>query len=377
MKQIRKKSLALAVAVIILVSTLICPISASDTQEEGPKTLLALGDSLTTGYGLDNYVPGGDPYLCNSYINTVAKAMGLEGGKTYINRAVNGDQTTNLASLLPRIEDEVKAADMIVISIGGNDFLGLLPEIASHISGQEIKNLEEVADVLLNISAEECEALANDSWFLMKIAITLTKLNKNLDTITSFIKEKAPDARVIFLLQFNPLKNVPGLSAFGDFAQPFLDNLNAAVQKASTAHGFETINVPSVIDCDAAGLTNILEYDIHPNEKGHLEMAKLLAAHLGISLDLPSETETPAVTEPVTEPAEETTEAPAVTTEAPEETTAIPEVTTEAGTETDAPGDVTDAPQTEATKGCSASAVGASLLLATVCAAFVLTKKRA
>ena len=379
MKRMLKKTSALVVAAILLVSTLICPISAVDGQNDAPETLLALGDSLTTGYGLDNYVPGENPYLCNSYINTVAKALGLEGGSTYINRAVNGDQTADLLNLLPRIEDEVKAADMIVISIGGNDLLGLLPEIASHISGRDVSRLEDVADVLLNISAEEREALATDSWFLMKIAITMTKLNNNLDMITSFIQEKAPDARVIFLLQFNPLKNVPGLSDFGEFAQPFLDSLNTAVTRASSAHGFETVNIPSVINCDAAGLTNILQYDIHPNEKGHLEMAKLLAGYLGVSLDLSHETESPAVTEPATEPTEESTEvpteAPAVTTEAPEETTHMPETTTYADTEATPTSAATEAPDTQTVSGCSGSAA-ASLLLITACAAFVLAKKR-
>ena len=386
MKTLRN-ALVLGLSLLLLTVMTVCPIHAgsarsSDAAEPAfPKTLLALGDSLTTGYGLDNYVPGGDPYRCASYINTVAEAMGLVAGETYVNRAVNGDTTGDLASLLPRIEEEVKAAEMIVISIGGNDFLDLLPEIASHLVGEDVTRLEDVADALLNVSEEAIAELAGSSWFLTKIAVTLTKLNNNLSTITSYLNNTAPHARVIFLQQFNPLVKVPGLSDFGDFAQPFLDNLNTALKKACATYGYETVDIPSVINCDAAGLTNILEYDIHPNAKGHLEMAKLLASYLEVDLKLPEETGD----------AEETTAAE------PEETVAISEETTGFAPETAAPSvetmdsgsaadtslnetglssEGTDTSAPSSGSSCTASAAGAALLLTSVCAAYVLRKKR-
>ncbi len=384
MKKTLRHALVLGLSLLLLISAVVCPINvgASDAAEPAfPKTLLALGDSLTTGYGLDNYVPGGDPYRCASYINTVAEAMGLVAGETYVNRAVNGDTTGALASLLPSIEEEVKAAEMIVISIGGNDFLGLLPEIASHLLGEDVSELEDVADALMNVSDEAIEKLASGSWFLTKIAVTLTKLNSNLSTITSYLKNTAPDARVIFLLQFNPLVNVPGLSEFGSFAQPFLDNLNTALKKACATYGYETVDIPAVINCDAAGLTNILEYDIHPNAKGHLEMAKQLAAYLGVDLKLPEET-TDAPEETL-EP-KETTAIPEETTDVPEETAAIPEETTGDGGDThtppphtNLPSEITDTSASSERNGCTASAAGAALLLTSVCAAYVLSKKRA
>ena len=83
MKTAIQKSLLLTMAVVLLLSVLLCSVSAAQIEETKPQILLALGDSLTTGYGLDNYTPGGNPYLRNSYINQIAKAMGLEGGQTY------------------------------------------------------------------------------------------------------------------------------------------------------------------------------------------------------------------------------------------------------------------------------------------------------
>ncbi|MBR2621138.1 MAG: hypothetical protein IKC97_02065 [Clostridia bacterium] len=129
-----KKCLASALVMLVCITLCIPSVFASEQQDASPKTLLALGDSLTTGYGLDNYVPGQSPYLCNSYVNIIAQALGLEGGSTYINRAVNGDRSADLARLIPSLEAEVGSSDLIIITIGGNDLLSIVPAIASQIA---------------------------------------------------------------------------------------------------------------------------------------------------------------------------------------------------------------------------------------------------
>ena len=58
MKHFIKKILLLILASSLMASVVLCPISAAEADEEKPKTLLALGDSLTTGYGLENYQYG-------------------------------------------------------------------------------------------------------------------------------------------------------------------------------------------------------------------------------------------------------------------------------------------------------------------------------
>lgn len=368
MKPTIKKSMILAVTLAttlaLLVSAAICPIAAAESEQASPKTLLALGDSLTTGYGLENYVYDGDPYLCNSYINRVAAAMGLKGGDTYVNRAVNGDTSGNLVGRLPGMENDVKKAEMIVITIGGNDVLSLLPRIMNMIVDKEITNYEEAAELLESVDPEVYVDLIADPEFQGMIVGAIVKLNANLKTISDFIKEKAPDARVIFLKQYNPLY-APGFSDFAVVAQKCLDLVNDAIEKNGQTYGFDVVDVPSVINEGSAELTNILQYDIHPNEQGHLEIAKLLASHLGLSLD-PAETaeettEAPTETEEPTEAPTETAEPPA-TTEQPEETTRVPD-----GTETSAPA---------VPSGCQASVWGASALLTAVSAAFVLKKNR-
>ena len=368
-------------AATLLLSSLICSVAAVQAEETKPQTLLALGDSLTTGYGLDNYVPGGNPYLCNSYINQIAQAMGLECGQTYINRAVNGDRSADLAKLLPSLENEVKSADMIIITIGGNDLLSMLPAIASQIAGTTVTDSAHAIQIITGATPDTYVALAGKPEFQALTSTLITNFESNLKTIAGFIQEKAPNARVIFLKQFNPLKNIPGFTAAGDFAGTLLASINSTLETTCLAYGYEVIDVPSVIDENAINLTNILGLDIHPNDQGHTEMAKLLTKHLGLSLGLPGENqetqaleETTVLSEETTVSSEETTLAPEVTAEF---TTSPPETSAQEPSETIGASDsyeVTE-PVTPA-KGCSAAAGCAAILLTSICATYVVKKRK-
>lgn len=394
MKNKIKKCFVMVLTVLILTAACITSVSASETEDDQPETLLALGDSLTTGYGLDHYVPGGDPYRCNSYINTIANALGLEGGRSYINRAVNGDRSADLAKLLPSLENEVKSAELIIITIGGNDLLSTVPAIASKISGKNINDFAGAIGVFATTPPETYATLAADPTFQTQMAGIFASLATNLQTISDFLKENAPDARIVFLQQYNPLANVPGFAAFGEFAGGLLDSINSAVEKNCLAYGFDVVDVPSVINSNAVGLTNILQYDIHPNEQGHAEIAKLLADHLGISLDASGDSQDTQVPEATTEPSGETTPPSEEVTTSPEEPVSeeitAPEesVPTTPGTETspaDTAGEHSQAPVTipesESTSdtvsqnGCASSVGGLSLLLATLTVAFAVKKK--
>ena len=361
MKIIIRKVVLFTALLAILTSTVLCPVSAAGASM--PKSMLALGDSLTTGYALPDYVDENDPYACKSYANLIAAAMGLEGGSTYINRAVNGDTSSNLASRLPAMKNDVQKAELIVISIGGNDMDRLIPLILYKVTGKQITEYSQMAQALQGVAPEAYASLENDAEVQGAIADAVAKLKDNLKTVSDMIKENAPDARVIFLQQYNPL-HVQGFSDFAAFSQKSLDAANAAVAENAQNYGFEVLDVPSIINSRAAELTNIQKFDIHPNEQGHLEIAKLLAAHLGISLD-PSEN----TTAETTAAPEETTAQPAVTTDAPE---------TQAPTETDAVTEpATSQPSApEQNGGCQSAVLGASLLSLLLCAAFVLKKSK-
>ena len=119
MKKITARFVSFAVALMILVS-LALPAFASPGN---PEFMLAIGDSITTGFGLEGYDEL-DPYTCNSYTNLIANALSLNGKDTYINKAVNGATSADVLAYLPDIANYLGYADLIVVTVGGNDLQG-------------------------------------------------------------------------------------------------------------------------------------------------------------------------------------------------------------------------------------------------------------
>lgn len=338
------------VSVVAILATLVLPAVATPGN---PEFMLAIGDSITTGFGLEGYDET-DPYTCNSYTNLIANALSLNGKDTYINKAVNGATSADVLAYLPDIANYLGYADLIIVTVGGNDLLQSISIVASAIAGKTVTGLSVSIDVLAAATPDKFAALANNTSYQKKIGAVLEKYEKNISDMAKIIKDNAPDAHIMFLKQYNPMKNVLGFGDFGNYADTLIASVNASMEKVCAANGFDIVDVPSVIDVNAAGLTNMLNYDIHPNASGHVEIAKLVASHLGISLD-PSEN----TAEPETEP--ETTK---------EETTIVVELTRPAAPETE--------PETEAqleAPGCFSSISSAAIVIAAACACFVLKRK--
>ena len=346
-----KKTVSKIISVIAVLSMLMS-LAVTAQAATKPELMLALGDSITTGYGLENYFEGDDAYECDSYITLVANAMGLVPKESYLNKAVNGATSADLLALLPDLTKQLGYSDLIVVTIGGNDLLGAIPLVASAISGKNITSLGSAIDALTAATPADFAALSNNANFQRQMGSVLTKFANNLAGIAEIIKKDAPNARVIFLKQYNPMKNVIGFGDFGNFADTLIAQINASIDQVCAASGFEVLDAPSVIDINAVGLTNMLNYDIHPNAAGHVELAKLLASYLGISLDSSENTFEEATTEaPETEP----------------ETEPVTEPTTEVvPTET--------APVVEK-KGCASAVSSAAIIIALCGVCFVFKKK--
>ena len=207
-----KRIITLIMALTVMASM---AVTAAEASPGNPEFMLALGDSITTGYGLDGY-DDLNPYDCASYTNTVAEALGLEAKNSYVNKAVNGATSADLLKLLPDVENYLGYADLIVVTIGGNDLLGAVPIVATAIAGKSITSLEGSIDVLSNATPAQFAALSNNTGFQTKMGAVLTKYAENLASAAAIIKQNAPTARVIFIKQYNPMKNVLG---FGSFKQ--------------------------------------------------------------------------------------------------------------------------------------------------------------
>ena len=94
-----------------------------------PPNILVLGDSIAAGYGLEGYSE--NRYSCASYANLLHDQYDAElkdaGGCKLVNSAVVGDTSQQLLDRINSGEFDADLADSdaVIISIGGNDILGL------------------------------------------------------------------------------------------------------------------------------------------------------------------------------------------------------------------------------------------------------------
>lgn len=283
-KKCAKICTAAAVAVILMGAALLPAFAVSEPGDNGDSqkhgSMLILGDSISTGYGLQNYTPGGNPYLCQSYGNILAASLGLEGNKSYINRAVNGDASDDLLALLPSLTGNIKASEFVIVSVGGNDLLHILPRFASVITGAEVTDLQAAAGAVMAMDAAVLKEKLADPSGLAVVLGAISEYSKNLPLIIEGIHAANPAARVIFLAQYNPMAGSFASPEFGEFAGTVIDSLNLALRTAVTAagYGYEVADIPSIINVNAVGYTNISDADIHPNADGHAKMAEYLIA---------------------------------------------------------------------------------------------------
>ncbi len=213
--------------------------------------LLALGDSVATGYGL------ADTSL--AYPALLADTLGA----TLDNRAINGQTSGELLAALQsgRYDSALRSASVVVLSIGAND---LLRELSSNsAAGGTTGALYR--EMISRLSGKEA-----DSQAIAKIA---ARLSKNFSSILAYIAQNFPGMPVIANNIYNPYIGQAftlGTSTFdlGSFAEAWIAPLNAAFPVSAN---YILVDIHSVID--SAGLTNadILKggYDPHPNAAGH------------------------------------------------------------------------------------------------------------
>ncbi len=357
-----KKIICAILALIMTVAVAVPCISAADK----PEKLLLLGDSITYGYGLE-----GNRDTCLSYGNLLRDYLGLSKANCK-NAAVNGDTSADLLSLLPSLQKDVEEADMIIITIGGNDLLELIWEAGAYVLGNAFTNSGQLLDI---ISDPAKAAKLAEYLTTTRIGTAVKDYTTNLAAIISYIRSNNAQARVLLLAQYDPMNGVAGLAPLSTLADMAIKMINTVMQAQAATGSCEYVDVYTPFIDHATDWTNIMMADIHPNVVGHEEIFKTIKAYLGYAdaetTPAPVETTTPAPIETTTpEPVETTTPAPVETT--PAETTPASAEDTD-----DVPAAVTTVPETDAPdKGGCGSVVAMSVMAVTALGAAVIFKKR-
>lgn len=228
------KIIAVILAVAIALTVAVMPLF-SVSAEEGKLNYLLLGDSIGFGAGIVN--PDEACY---------GKIVADTNGYNYKNCCVSGYNSTALLAhmLLPAVKDAVEEADIISLSIGGNDFL--------------TSNM-----VQLGIEAGAFNNLATFD----KIA---ENFYENYCKIIGKIRELNPDAVILAQTLYNPMHN-----ALNEIYQAGADRLNAVY------HRYLKENPGSIVIVDVGkafeGHPEFIADDcVHPNSIGNEIIAKLV-----------------------------------------------------------------------------------------------------
>ena len=246
-----------------------------------PQTIVFLGDSIAAGYGLEGYTgTGSDPK--DGYASIIGEQYKkeLEGTCDSVekNGAVSGDTSDDLVKKLEggELDKYLFGSNAVVISIGGNDIMGPALDFLSEDLG--IKSQADIKNFDTSQLAKP-SVLSKINGRLEKINENLTNFKINVPKIISAVRSKT-DAVIVFQTVYNPLDSNKSIEMLSNIIGEKITELNNII----TSNATNKDGSMNYLVCDVAAsfagkskeLTNIDQYDIHPNAEGHKEIAKLV-----------------------------------------------------------------------------------------------------
>ncbi len=263
MKILRALAAVTAAAAVFLSA---CPTTfadAGDIEVNTPPNIVFMGDSIATGFGLDGY-SAQDKTKCASYANLLTAVFDSElpekAGFSSSNLAADGLTSSKmLTNLRDGIYDkELKHADAIVISIGGND---LLKPLLNLVSGEN--SFSEAIDKLFSLGKT--------------LDKNLDAYSDNLENIAAeiYARNSSKDLTIFVQTLYNPLEG-NSLTALADLAEEKIDRLNSIIKDEADDLDYSVADVAKAFEGENVELTNIENMDIHPNADGHARIARTL-----------------------------------------------------------------------------------------------------
>lgn len=175
----------------------------------------------------------------------------------------------NLIGDTTQLNEDIKNADLILLSIGGNDFLQILTQL-------------DLSKSWSSWTEAEREQLNN------QLAATTENYEKQLTSIVALLSELNADAKIATQNQYLPLPkisingNESYLGVDSNLAKLLVDArtaLNNSFAKVITDFkqkgiAIDYIDASAMIESNAIGLTSITAMDIHPNALGYKKLAE-------------------------------------------------------------------------------------------------------
>ena len=326
---------ALLVALSLASSLLLVSACNQSQQQEETRYFVALGDSVSSGFGLYGYSP---PYTQNyplegrhtSLFFEYLRELGLVDD--YVNLATSGHTTTDLLEFLRTADQETlrqfASASVVTLNIGGNNLLSPLfdyfPDIdigamqgawqaviglfgGGHGQG-EGPNLDALVAGIMGASWLLSFLLGADVFAALNDAVSVLTGNfsqeleialengaavfaEEFSQIVDWLVVHAPRAHVIVNTVYNPIPGefwgirVPVAERAGEY----LAIINSTIFAKSEAAGFTVIDIHSYFDSRPELMRLDLDFSsddfsldfIHPSAEGHLFITELHRLYFG------------------------------------------------------------------------------------------------
>ena len=289
MKLVIKRFSALAVCLCLVLSLLPMAALAADPSS----SYLALGDSITTGYA-----PSAEDGTAQKVDHPFAEQVAQAGDYALTNLAADGETTT---TLLAKLQDSqllaaVADADLITLTIGGNDLMNALYDYLAAAYNQADFGADDAKDKLMNadptflaFAAEKLAGFVQST----QAAAALSAFTQNLTAIAAAIRGANPDVALLVTTQYNPYSFLAQSEAGGQLAQTIaaafdtgVKALNAVVTGTAEKTGaFTVVDVYTAFEEAVQAGTNpcnpsISSLDFHPNQAGHSLIVNVIEAIL-------------------------------------------------------------------------------------------------
>ena len=229
-----------SLVVLLLVSSFLIypPVTA---ESPGEITYIAIGDSLTAGLGSseENYL------RIHGFVPQFTKYLREDNNVTVENYGIPGLSSTGLLALLTAdeaLQNRLKTAGVISVSIGGNDFL------------QTIRSVPEGED----------ESALN---------LRMEVLKRTYQETYKLLRELNPDATIMLIGLYNPYPEGHELTDLGAKYAPLF---NGFIEEYSDESNTLVIDPYDAFEGKSLEWTHIAKDDIHPNDKGYTEIVKLM-----------------------------------------------------------------------------------------------------
>lgn len=285
----KKKWIACFAAALVCVNSSAIAVSAKEVDKN--YNILALGDSITAGVGVNDY--------SESYVSILSEYL----ENPIDNRAESGMKSGELLSMVQSdssVRDSIQNAEVILVSIGANDIMSpiLETEIVQETDADgnptkvfKVLNFNNPEEMLNSLDAKTRVKFQREITKAMPVAVATA--NENITAIAEEIKSLNSDADLIFQTVYDPLSITNDTTTLSENAISKINIMSSSMvyqylngsgengtlipiglnSNIKDNENIQTVDIYENLLCNAWYYTNLKDMDVHPNAIGHMVIA--------------------------------------------------------------------------------------------------------